>query len=316
MFKPVNPLAGIADSHGVLLRREAVAAGIDDAALWRHVQQGTIVRLRQGAYCLRGAYLAASERERHLLLCRAVMRLYRDHVALSHGSSCLVQGAPAFGLDLGSVHLTHMVGNGRRQARVVHHAGELRVGDLRRHRGWWVTTPARAVFEVTCVAGSEAGLVQANHFLHTGQTTPEELASYFDSHREWPGSLSQHTVSLLAAAKIESVGESRCQWCFWTQGLPLPEPQFEIRHPDGTLAARVDFAWPRHKVIVEFDGEEKYHRFRRKGETIEQMVMREKKREDLIRRLTGWTVIRLTWRDLQFPVHTAGIVRAAFRVAA
>ncbi len=316
MFKPDNPLAHVADSHGVFLRREALAAGIDDAALWRHVQQRAIVRIRQGAYCLREVHVAASDAERHRLLCRAVVRLYRDHVVLSHASSCLVQGGPDFGLDLGSVHLTHMFGNGRRQARVVHHSGDLRVGDVRRHRGWWMTTPARAVFEVTCVSGSEAGLVQANHFLHAGETSTEELTMHFTAHREWPGSLSQHVVALLATGKAESVGESRCQWFFWNQGLPLPELQFEIFHPDGRLAARVDFAWPHLKVIVEFDGEEKYHRFRREGETIEQMVVREKKREDLIRRLTGWTVIRLAWRDLRFPVRTASVIRSEFRVAA
>jgi very-short-patch-repair endonuclease len=190
------------------------------------------------------------------------------------------------------------------------------VGDLRRHRGWWVTTPARAISEVTCVEGSEAGLVQAHHFLHQGLTTTEELARHFESHREWPGSLSHHTVALLADNLVESVGESRSLWCFWNQGLPIPVAQFEVRNPDGTLAARVDFAWPHLKLIVEFDGEEKYHRYRREGETIEQMVIREKKREDLIRRLTGWTVIRLTWRDLQFPIRTAAIIRAEFRLAA
>ncbi len=40
--------------------------------------------------------------------------------------------------------------------------------------------------------------------------------------------------------------------------------------------------------------------------------MREKAREDLIRELTGWTVIRLTWRDLDLPVHTADRIRRAF----
>ena len=63
----------------------------------------------------------------------------------------------------------------------------------------------------------------------------------------------------------------------------------------------VDFAWPEHRLIVEFDGREKYHRHRRPGESIEEMVMREKTREDRIRELTGWTVVRITWADLARP---------------
>ena len=63
----------------------------------------------------------------------------------------------------------------------------------------------------------------------------------------------------------------------------------------------VDFAWPEHRLIVEFDGLEKYYRHRRPGETIEQMVLREKAREDRIRELTGWTVVRITWADLARP---------------
>lgn len=315
MHRPPDLIADLADSHGVLLRREAVEAGVDDDALRRLVRGHRLVRMRQGAYCRTQVWSEADDAERHRLLCRAVMRLYGDHVSLSHGSSCLAQGGPSFGLDLGNAHLTHLSGCGRRQARVVHHVGDVRVGDLRRVGEWWVTVPARAVFEVTCTRGSEAGLVQANHFLNAGQTTLEELTSFFASHGRWTGSLSQHTVTLLASSKVESVGESRCQWCFWTQGLPLPVAQFEVRHPDGRLAGVVDFAWPEHKVIVEFDGMEKYHRMRRPGETIEQMVVREKKREDLIRRLTGWTVIRLTWADLRTPAHVARIIRSAFAAA-
>lgn len=316
MYVPLPTVIGLADSHGIVLRRDAVLAGIDDNALARLVRHKVIVRMRQGAYCLFDVFTAASDAQRSRLLCRAVMQQYQDdHVSLSHGSSCLIQGGPDYALDLAHAHVTHLDGAGRRQARVVHHVGELRVGDLRKHQGMWVTVPARAVFEVTCLGGSEAGLVQANHFLHRGLTTPEEMQAVFERLGRWSGSISQHAVAMLANPKIESVGESRCQWLFWTQGLPAPEAQFEIFFPDGRLAARVDFAWPAHKLIVEFDGREKYHRFRREGESIEQMVMREKAREDAVRRLTGWTVIRLTWADLALPARTAQVIRSAFQAA-
>ncbi|GAA5147854.1 hypothetical protein GCM10023340_20890 [Nocardioides marinquilinus] len=311
MNLPATSVTHLCDSYGVLLRRDAVLCGVDDKALARLVDAGVLVKLRHGAYCLRAVYLAADRAERHRLLCRAVMKQYADHVALSHASSCVVQGGPEYGLDLGRAHITHLTGGGRPTLRLRHHLGECRVNDLRRQHGHWLTTPARAVLEVATSDGVEASLVQANHFLHAEETTLDHLRQCFETQTFWPNSLRQHPVLLLAEPKVESVGESRCSYAFFAQGLSRPEPQFEVIYPDGTVAARVDFAWPHRGVIVEFDGREKYHRFRKQNETLEEMVMREKAREDLIRRLTGWTVVRVVWNDLDHPVHLANRIRRA-----
>ena len=45
-------------------------------------------------------------------------------------------------------------------------------------------------------------------------------------------------------------------------------------------------------------------------------VLREKRREDEIRELTGWRVIRLTWADLQHPERTIRRLRSLLRSAA
>jgi hypothetical protein len=311
-----HPFADYCDAYGVLLRRDALELGIDDNALRRLVDGGVLVRLRHGAYCLRDVYRAADDAERHRLLCRAVLRQYAEHVTLSHASSLLMQGGPDYGLDLAHVHLTHFTGGGRRASRIVHHLGETRVVDVRRQHGFWLTGPARAVVEVACTEGAEAALVQANHFLHRGEMTLEELRSQARRADRWPGSLRHHPLLLLADPRIESVGETRSDLLFWRTGLPRPELQHEVRFPDGTVAARVDFAWPALRVIVEFDGMEKYHRFRRPGESIELMVEREQRREDLVRELTGWTVLRLVWTDLDLPQHTAARIRRVMRPAA
>ena len=95
----------------------------------------------------------------------------------------------------------------------------------------------------------------------------------------------------------------------WSQHLPRPIPQLVIRDEAGTEVARVDFAWPDQGVFLEFDGKSKYERFRRQGETLEQFLMREKRREEMICQLTGWVCIRITWADLENPVRTAGRIR-------
>ncbi len=310
-MRPRPPALDVCDPDGLLLRRDAVALGVDDKALARLVHGRILVRLRQGVYCDRAIFLAADERERHRLLSLGVIRLYDDHVALSHASACILQGGPAYDLDLSAVHLTHLAGGGRQRSRIRHHTGECRVGDLRRVGGHWVTTPARSVADTVCTDGVVAGLVQANHFLHAGLMVVDELRAMIARAGNWPGSLRHHPVLLLADERIESVGESRTSHLFFTQGLPRPELQFEIVDPWLATTYRVDFAWPEHRVVVEFDGEEKYHRYRRPGESLEAAIMREKAREDRIRELTGWTIIRITWRDLSFPAHTAHRIRAA-----
>ncbi len=306
------PASHAYDKDGLLLRRDAVRIGIDDKALARLVDGNVIVRLRQGIYCDRAVWLSAGPGERHRLLSTGVMRLYDEHVALANGSACIAQGGPSYGLDLTSVHITHLTGNGRRKSRIRHHSGVCLVGDLRRHDGYWITTPARSIADVVRTDGVLAGLVQANYFLHRGLVSKDELRSVFARTHNWPGSLQQHPVLYLADARIESVGETRCDYEFFRQGLPRPVPQYEILDQAGNLLYRVDFAWPELGVIVEFDGAEKYHSFRRPGESIEDMVLREKAREDHIRELTGWTVIRLTWKDLDLPIHTANRIRQQF----
>ena len=90
-------------------------------------------------------------------------------------------------------------------------------------------------------------------------------------------------------------------------------PQFEIVDRSGHVVARVDLAWPRLGLFLEFDGKEKYLLHRRVGESVADAVLREKRREEMICELTGWRCIRVTWADLYRPEHTAGRIRAMFR---
>jgi hypothetical protein len=132
----------------------------------------------------------------------------------------------------------------------------------------------------------------------------------------WPDTLTTDLVIRLADGRSESVGETRTRHLCWTQHLPAPVPQFEVRDRHGTVVARVDLAWPELGVFLEFDGKQKYLRFRREGESVTDAVLREKAREDLVRELTGWRCIRIIWADLNRPAATATRIRAMFRSAA
>lgn len=312
----IEVLSHLASAASVVLRRDAVAAGVDDNALRRYVRAGTLVRIRQGAYALKPVWDAATAEERHLMLVDAVMRQYDAHVVLSHASAALLQGAPGWGLDLSNVHLTHLDGGGRIGGRVIHHHGSCRVGDVTRINDHWITSPARTVHDIAMTSGAEAALVNASDFLHRGLTTIAELLMLEPARSMWPHTLGMNVVHHLADPRFESVGESRCRYLFWSQGLPAPVPQYEVFHPNGRLAGRVDFAWPELGVLLEFDGRVKYTRYRREGESLEETVLREKRREEIICEITGWRMIRLTWADLADPATTAARIRRLLQRAA
>jgi hypothetical protein len=306
----------LASSSGVILRRDAVRVGYDDNHLARLVKGGVIRRIRQGAYVPVHVWDALDQEAQHLVLVEAVMRQYDDHIATSHDSAVLRHGGPSHGLDLSAVNVTHFTGGGRRAAGVVHHEGELRLPDVTRVGGDWCTSPARTVMDVAMKHGLEAGVVVADDFIRRGLTSTEELEMLYRQVRSWPGALTLHLVIGLATGRAESVGESLGYLLFRNQQLPRPVQQQEISHPSGHLAGRTDWAWPERRVFGEFDGLGKYLRSRRPGESIEDCVMREKRREDLLRELTGWICIRLIWADLFRPEHTARRILAAFERAA
>jgi hypothetical protein len=307
----------LADSDGIILRRDAVALGYDDNYLARARRAGDVVRVRQGAYVLTPLWEQADRVGKHLLLVGAVVRLYDDRVAVSHQSACVTQGGPDWGLDLSNAHLTNLYGIGeRRAARITHHRGACRVGDVSRDDRGWITSPTRSALDTAMLAGRDPAVCVLDWYLNKGLVTEEELRIGLDAKTEWADTLALFTRVQLCDGRSESVGETRSRLLCVDRKLPTPELQFRVRHPDGFVAGRTDFAWPEYRLLGEFDGLHKYLRTRRPGETIEQAVLREKAREDLLRELTGWTFIRLVWADLATPAATEARIRRALGRAA
>lgn len=301
----------LVDSRGIVLRRDVIAAGLNDNWLARMVKAKELARVRQGAYVLRQRWTNAAKVERHLMLASAVLRLYDDRpVAASHVTACVMHGAPSWGLDLARVHLTSLVGiSERNQAKVVHHRGVCRVGDVSRQGAHWITAPARTALDTASLAGRVAGVCVLDWYLHEGMTTWPELVATFHAMKEWPDTLGLYRTLHLCDGRSESVGETRLRLLIRDLGLPPPEVQWEVRHPDGRLAGRVDLTWPEYGLMLEFDGLVKYRKYLRPGESVEDVVLREKAREDLLRELTGFRMLRVVWQDLDDPEETGRRIR-------
>lgn len=316
MRDEIDALRTITHTHHVFLRREARELGVEDRALRRKVSKKELIKVRHGAYAFADEWAALDDVGRHQVLGRAVLRSLGDRVAASHQTACAMHGLDLWDVPLDVAHVTRLDGGaGRQESDVQHHEGLVLPDDVQLLDGFQVVRPVRAALESAALSGIERGVVTVSSGLHRHLFDAEDLAAQHRLMQSWPESQHLHLVTRLADGRIESVGESRSLFLFWSQRLPMPEPQFEI-YDGHRLVATTDFAWPEHKLIVEFDGRAKYLQHLRPGEDPGDAVFREKRREDLIRRLTGWRVVRLVWADLALPARTAAMLRSYMTAAA
>lgn len=298
-------LRSIERQHGVFLRPELLDLGYDDKMIRVAIREREWVRVRNGAYCFRDTWLAADEVARHWIRARAVMRVQGGRVVLSHVSSLVAQGLPVWGADLSTIHVSRIDGGAsRREGDVRHHKGRITDGDLVERDGLLMTAAPRAVLESATVLSVQSGLVSADAALHQRLVTPDDLARGYEALSQWPGAQTLQLVVRLADGRSASPGESRSRYLFWSQGLPTPDLQFDV-YENGVLVGTCDFAWPAHRVFGEFDGKVKYGRLLAPGQSPGDAVFAEKRREDRIREITGWSMIRFVWDDLDQPVATA-----------
>lgn len=285
---------------GSFTRAQALALGESDRSLRAALRSGALVRLRHGSYVRREVLEGLDERARHLLLARAALHQQRGAVALAGPSAALLHGFDVFGHDLGLVHLARLdLGSGRREAGVVHHvvgpAAALRVT---LEDGTLVVSPEDAVWQTALLSGLEGGVVTADSALHRQPALAGPLRALVSRTRAQPRSRTARLALRLARAEAESVGESLTRVACFRHGIPSPSLQHDVLDPAGALIGRTDFYWEEARLLGEFDGKIKYERLLREGERSSDAVVREKRREDAMRR-TRCGMARFTWFEVQ-----------------
>jgi len=300
----------VPSQSGMFLTREALAAGYDKNAITRQVRAREWTRLRHGAYCLTALWDELDVNGRRALVAEAVYRMAKTHVALSHITALDRLGVPYWDLDDQLTHVTRSDGKaGRKEAGVAQHRGTMVAEDLTVIDGLWVTNGTRTAIDCITITDVEHGVVAVNGLVRAGETTLELVQRRLETMRRRPDTLGADIVLRLAGGRTESIGEDRTLFMLWMAGFPMPQAQYPIRDRSGRVVARVDFAWPELGVFLEFDGKVKYQSLLQPGETASDVVVREKKREELICGLTGWRCIRITWFDLEHPDRTIVRIR-------
>lgn len=305
----------------LILTSELAARGFSVADLTQLARRDDLVRLRRGAYVTRtppellGAEGDSSSRDlyaEHRRSLRATSPQLHPGYVFSHVSAAALHQLPLFAPTLGLAHVTRDRRGGgaiRRYVRV--HGSPLRAEDRQEVDGFAVTSLARTVSDLARTLRFDQAVAVGDYALRVG-LDPNQLAECLDQAAGWSGISQARRTAAFLEAGAESVGESFSRVVVITKLLlPAPTLQYEVFDEHGLLVGRCDFAWPEQRTLGEFDGMVKYGRLRRPGETVQDAVVREKRREDALRDL-GWQVVRWVWDELWTPQLIADRLERAF----
>lgn len=183
------------------------------------------------------------------------------------------------------------------------HSGDLRDGDVRELRGVRVTTPARTCWDLARWLDLVEAVVIIDRLLRRRLVTVADLEAYAARHQGHRGWRQLLRAATLADPGAESPQESRLRVRLVLAGVPAPVTQYVIER-NGRFVARVDLAWPEHKVAIEYDG--LWH-------AAEDQIHHDRQR---LNRLVGadWIVLHVTARRLREDFDgVVAEVRAALR---
>ncbi len=295
---------------GYFTRAEALDCGWQDRDLAGAVRDGTLRKLRQGAYAPALVHDALDDAGRHLVLARATLARQRGEVALTGVSAAAAHGLTLWGHDFGLVELVRLDrGASRHEVNARHHVA---VDDLtpflEERNGVLITSLARTVWDLTAHAALESGVVAADSALKASPGLRMELDELVERMGRRRGSRRARVAIRLADGRAGSPGESISRVGFYRHQVPMPDLQRVILDASGAFIAEVDCYWEADRHVGEFDGKVKYGRLRRPGESEGDAVFREKRREDLVRG-EAHGMSRWCWVDLFPPAATRWIHR-------
>ncbi|WP_404434391.1 endonuclease domain-containing protein [Microbacterium lacus] len=133
-------------------------------------------------------------------------------------------------------------------------------------------------------------IVAADGILTRGLADADELAEAASRVRR-RGAIDLRQACEESRHGAESPKETETRLLIVRAGLPEPLLNWELRHPSGSFAARLDMAFPQYRVAVEYDG-------RHHAET--EQFARDADRWAEIEGL-GWTLIRVLAHHFDYP---------------
>ena len=147
-----------------------------------------------------------------------------------------------------------------------------------------VTTPARTAVDLACKLRRREALAALDALAKECGVTVGAMNRLLRRFRRRRGVIKARELVQLVDPRSESSGESWSRLAIHDEDLPAPQPQFWVL-VDGVRTYRLDLAYPKAKVAIEYDGEE-FH-------TSPADRRADEARREWLRR-HGWHVIVLT----------------------
>lgn len=312
--------------HGVISTAELRELGIGPALLRQRVRAGSLLPL------VRGWYAAAPpdepppweaedqfERERnlHRLRTAALLRSFEGRVVASHGSALILHGVPLWRSDVATVHLARTLDDHSRHRKgaVIHPA--VGAAPVQSPSGLLTVPVSFAVVQAGLVALAHGddpdameSLVAADGALRAELVTDAQLTTAVKRHEHHPHIDAVRRLLGHADGRHESVGETRLGHALRLLGwVVTPQPRL---HTKGR-SYRADFGLDGEKVLIEFDGLEKYligPADQPPKERARLAVAAQRRRQEDLEEI-GYEFARVSWQDLDRPASIDAKVRAA-----
>ena len=275
----------------------------DDPAERRAHARGELVRLARGRYLRAADWAPLCPEDRVVVRAVAVLNRLETDVVVSHVSAAAVWGMPLVGREPQSVTATDPARERTHTGRhLTKYAAPLDDEDVLVLDGLLVTSPARTLVDVALSSSRSQAVAALDHSLRTKLCTRDDYWAALDRRDRVRGAIRASWAGTFASPLAESAGESVLRVTLEGLGFPRPELQHPFTDGDG-LIGYGDFWWDHAGVLDEFDGLKKYRAAEyRGGLSVEDVVVREKLREDRMRaRPEVRGVVRTIWADFSRP---------------
>jgi very-short-patch-repair endonuclease len=156
-----------------------------------------------------------------------------------------------------------------------------------RFRNLPITAPEQTFLDLAAGLNLVALVVLGDSLIKAGRTSAAALRHAATAWHGCGAKLARRAARHIREG-VDSAMETRLRMLLVLAGLPAPEVNFILRHPDGSWWMRFDLCYPSLKLIIEYDG-------RQHAEDSDQWLHDLRRREALDR--MGWRVIVITRQD-------------------
>lgn len=280
------------------------------------------VRLHRGVYVRGDDWQALRVEDRHLAVILAVQHSAGGERVFSHSSAAVLHNLPLYGSAEPVAHVTQPRSRGGVPLQqLVRHRTELADEDIVSVAGVLCTSPERTLLDLSRSGATETALACADSYLRQRFRVNQhidfeplgnwrdEMRTRVEALRGQRGVRLAERMLLLADPRKDSVLESVSHLRLVQLGFEV-HIQVPVSGPKGPNYY-VDFEFVGLDLFGECDGRSKYSDERQLGDlTPEQVLYREKRRQEWICGTTGKRMVRWGYVDVASTRHLARLLRA------